>query len=312
MLPIKGIAFNLMQYTNAWSWGIAIVLLGISGGGQITLYQYWCSLYCDRVFTRHRGMMLAVFATAVSLGLAAGPYFQQLEQPMFLLMPMALEFGLNSAPGLILIFGILGTLPAFFIHRCAPRKQNKQALSFKNCFQRSKGSMLAIVTAGCCFFSCTGFLVLYGLDNHLEQSPYLFSAFILGALVLELPLAAISDRYDRKYIIVISVVVSMSCVSFLPIAITHFYYAISLLFIWGGFMGGIYSVALALIAEQSEEDGLMVSTCTYTMMENIGGMAGLVLTGILTALIGGDALVYVLMTACLLYFAYSLTRYPMR
>ncbi|UAA39174.1 MFS transporter [Paraneptunicella aestuarii] len=312
MLPIKGIAFNLMQYSSVWTWGGAIILLGIAGGGQITLYQYWCSQYCSQMFSGNQGMVLGIFATAISLGLAVGPYFQAELLSMATYFPLLQQWQLNNASGLILLFGVLGTLPVMMIYRSAPHRQTIESYSFVDCYRRTKGAMLAIVTTGCCFFSCTGFLVLYGLDNQLDDAPYLFSAFILGALMLELPIAAISDRVDRKYMIVLCIMVSMSCVSFLPIAITHFYYAVTLLFIWGGFMGAIYSVALALISELCEQDGLLVSSCTYTLMENIGGIIGLILTGLFTTLIGGDALVYVLMAACLAYFAYALTRYPIR
>jgi MFS family permease len=307
LIPIKILGSVLLSFSAIWAWAIAIGILAIANAGQLVLIQFWCNYLCSHAY---KGAILGLFGTAVSSGLALGPYLVTEIEALTPYLQVFNWINLKDPNKLLLLFSLLSSLPLFLILTSSPGKQKPGGLSIWQCFNVSKGPLFAVAMAGCCFFSCAGFLVLYGIDNqHQESAPILLTAFILGALLLELPLAVISDYLDKRYMVVACAMISMTCVSYLPIAITDLTSALVLLFVWGGFLGAIYSISLALISERIHEDSLLQSSCIYTIMENAGGCLGLILTGVLSSIIGSDGLVYVLMTTSLCYFAFALTRF---
>lgn len=307
LIPLKFLACWLLSHQNPYAWALAVAVLAIAGSGQVILTQYWCNHVSTSTY---KGAVLGLFGTALSAGLMLGPYLVTRVTELAPYLSLLSMDEIDAENNLILLFSLLASAPLFLILASAPRAITSSSTSLWQCFNLSKGPMLAIAMAGSSFFSCAGFLVLYGVDNQSETyAPILFSAFILGALLLELPLAILSDWIERRYVIVGCVVISMTCVSYLPIAITDLSHALVLLFVWGGFLGGIYSISLALISERLPQDVLLQSSCTFSLMENIGGVVGLIITGVLTSIIGSDALVYVLMATNLCYFAFAFTRY---
>jgi MFS family permease len=101
----------------------------------------------------------------------------------------------------------------------------------------------------------------------------------------------------------------MVCAVYLPIAIYVNYQAWVLLFIWGGVIGAMYSIALALIGERFEGEELVAANAGYSVMDSAGGTAGILLIGFSMDTFGSDGLPYVIMLASIIYFSFALTRY---
>ena len=101
----------------------------------------------------------------------------------------------------------------------------------------------------------------------------------------------------------------MVCAVYLPIAIYVNYQAWILVFIWGGVVGSIYSLALTIVGEQFEGEDLIGANAGYSVMEGLGGTAGILLIGFCMDILGADGLPYVIMFSSILYFSFALTRY---
>ena len=135
---------------------------------------------------------------------------------------------------------------------------------------------------------------------------------MLGSILLEVPTAWVSDFFDRRYVMIVLVFMSLICAAYLPIAIYTPYIAWGLLFLWGGVIGGLFSVCLAMTAERFSGEHLISANAAFSIMDNIGGMIGILLIGVSMDLFGSDGLPYVIMLAGVVYFSFALTRYQVR
>ena len=310
-----------------------LALVALHGLGNVlfgTLLQTWIN---SIPFERARGLSLALYGTAISVGLALGPVLVgQLEHVRSLLTPTltALDAWAETHLALqpdalvtettriaLLLSAILSTLAALPLlagRVLAPRFKRPRQGRLLDTLRQAPAVMFALALTGATILGLQGFITLYGMNNGLafEQAALLLSAFMLGAIALEMPVAWVSDHFDRRYVMMALVLLSLVAAVGLPMAIYDLWLARGLLFVWGGVMGGLYSICLAVVAERFEGDAQVAANGMASIMEAMGGIAGMIAIGLAMQAFQVDGLPYVLMFACVLYFTFALTRYPIR
>lgn len=315
----------LLAFTSEVTvWMASIFIIGVGCFSFLILLQTWINAIPIR---RHKGLIIALYSTAISVGLAAGPVvlrFADVLQP--LVMPTfgsALQaLGVAAATDaatlanrfkflLAALISLIGTLPIAVGWFTIPAFTFRGKARIWRTVMQAKGPMFAVAMGGVSIFGVSAFITLYGLRNGLEMDDavLLLTCFMLGSLFLEAPLTWISDFVDRRYVIVAAAFLSMVCAVYLPIAIYVAWQAWALLFIWGGVTGAVYSTALALIGDRFQDDDLVAANAGYSIMDAAGGTAGILLIGSSMDALGSDGLPYVIMFASIVYFAFALTRY---
>lgn len=307
--------------------GILIFAIFIHGIGcymVLILLQTWVN---GIPLKKNKGLIVALYSTSVSVGLALGPVviatlkgapelLSALSEPVLSLStamvgsePMVDTAGLYAVATLITLFA---AFPLIISLPIIPRVTfNGSSTIFKS-INASKGAMFAIMMAGVSQFGVAAFITIYGIKNGLllEQSALLLTAFMLGSLMLEVPIAWLSDHFDRRYFIVGCAFACMFCAVYLPIAIYTPLNAYILVFLWGGVIAGIYSVSLALVGEKNQKgDAMITANAGYSLMESIGGTLGILCIGFAIEQLGNDGMPYVIMFASIVYFSFALTRY---
>lgn len=310
-----------------------LALVALHGLGNVlfgTLLQTWIN---SIPFERARGLSIALYGTAISVGLALGPVLVgQLEHVTSLLAPTLTaldalaETHLALQPDalvtettriVLLLSAILSTLAALPLlagRVLAPRFKRPRQGRLLDTLRQAPAVMFALALTGATILGLQGFITLYGMNNGLafEQAALLLSAFMLGAIALEMPVAWVSDHFDRRYVMMALVLLSLVAAVGLPMAIYDLWLARGLLFVWGGVMGGLYSICLAVVAERFEGDAQVAANGMASIMEAVGGIVGMIAIGLAMQAFQVDGLPYVLMFACVLYFTFALTRYPIR
>jgi MFS family permease len=304
-------------------WLSGIFVHGLGAFTFLLLMQTWVN---SLEFKKNAGLMIALYGTAVSLGLALGPLALRLVDEWNLLgTPFGTEYlalvrhmGFDEAEAangirffVSAIISAVAVTPILFGLWLVPRFQFKGKARIWHSVMQAKGPMFAVAMAGVSLFGVMSFITIYGLRNGLSlaDASLLLTAFMLGSLILEVPLTWLSDYFDRRYIIVINAFLCMVCAVYLPIAIYETHQAWALLFIWGGVIGSIYSTSLTMIGERFEGEDLVTANAGYTIMESGGGTLGIALIGGAISLMGPDGLPYVIMLSSIVYFSFALTRY---
>jgi predicted MFS family arabinose efflux permease len=274
-----------------------------------------------------------MYGTAISVGLALGPVLvNQLDTVGALLVPsvQAIDALADTHLGLhpdelvtettriaLMLSAMLSTLAALTLllgRVFAPRFERPGQGRLLPTLRQAPAAMFALALTGATILGLQGFITLYGMNNGLafEQAALLLSAFMLGAIALEMPVAWVSDHFDRRYVMMALVLLSLVAAVGLPMAIYDLWLARGLLFVWGGVMGGLYSICLTVIAERFEGDAQVAANGMASIMEALGGIFGILAIGVAMQAFQVDGLPYVLMFACVLYFTFALTRYPIR
>lgn len=318
-------ALLLLGYTSDISlWTLAIFINGVGCFTFLILLQTWI---VGLKFKSNKGLMVALYSTSSSLGLAIGPTLLDYSDKLLLLiMPYLNTFIISNNLSfdvttyqfksqfffiLIALISALALFPIIIGLFLVPSFKFKGSAGIWMSIINAKGPMFAVAMGGVSFFGVCAFITLYGMKNHLplNESALLLSLFMMGSLLLETPLTWVSDFIDRRYVIVIAAFLSMICAVYLPIAIYVNYQAYILLFLWGGVIGTIYSTALALIGDKYEGDTLVAANAGYSIMDAAGGTGGILLIGYTMDSFGSDGLPYVIMLSSIIYFSFALTRY---
>jgi MFS family permease len=281
-------------------------------------------------FKKNKGLMIALYSTSISVGFAAGPILINFlnNHPLILaelsnsILASTTSFvghePVTDSARLFVIAMLVGAssfLPLIIYLAKIPKARFNDGSSIFKTIMENKGAMFSIAMAGVSQFGVAAFIVIYGMKNGLSFSDaaLLLSCFMFGSLLLEVPIAWLSDYFDRRFFIVWCAFACILCAVYLPIAIYTPIQAWILVFIWGGVISGIYSISLTLIGERyNNEDDLIASNAGYSLMESIGGTLGIVSIGLTMQYLGTDGMPYIIMFASILYFAFALTRYPVQ
>lgn len=297
-------------------WLVMGLIHGLGSGIFFLQLQTWLN---SIPFETSRGFKVALFGTSVSLGLSLGPVVLQFVDAM---SPLILSFAelchleitdyaLQApffATALVSFLAVIPVLLGLFV---MPSLKSAKRVPLLPLINESKGVMYGLAFGGASLFGVSAFITLYGMQNGLDltDASLLLTAFMLGGLLLEAPIAWISDHFDRRYVIIAAVLLSLVCSVYLPIAIYRSYQAWILLFLWGGVVGAIYSISLTILGEKYPENELVSVNAAYSVMENSGGVIGALLIGLSMDVFGSDGLPYVILFTGLCYFTFALTRY---
>lgn len=317
----------LCYFTDPKSWAFWVFLHGIGNFLFGILLQTWIN---GLNFENNKGFVMGLFGTSISLGLAIGPVLlafihhhpdllapalQSIEAFLreHLSLSIPPEVSDSTKFGLLLsaILSAVAAIPTLLCRFQAPRPKIVSETTIRNVIKSSPAAYFAVLLCGFTILGLQSFITLYGIKNGLSvtAASYLMSAFMLGSIMLEAPIAAISDRFDRRYVLIVLVLLGLVCAIYLPIAVYWRYSAWILLFVWGGMMGAIFSICLALISERFDGERLVVANGAFSIMDNLGGLVGVLVMGIGMDLFGEDGFPYALMLASVCYFSFALTRY---
>lgn len=247
-----------------------------------------------------RGLVSGCYSSALSLGTASGPIlFNQVSAA-----EGTVAFRTNM---LIVLVALLLIVP--FLNR-SPRISGQGRLRLGYVIRMAKVPMLSSFVGGVTFFGLPAFLTLYGMMNGLpvQKASLLLTAFMLGSVTLGLVVSSISDRVNRTLLTILCVLIGVVCAVYLPLGIYNYGIALGLLFVWGGAAGGIYATGLATVADLFRQEDQVSANVAYSILDNVGGIIGVLLIGFLMGSGISDGIVYVIVLTALTYFIYCLAQ----
>ena len=101
----------------------------------------------------------------------------------------------------------------------------------------------------------------------------------VGNLVFQVPLGALSDRIDRRLMLVFCAGGSMVSAILIPLSLGSPALLYPVLFLFGGAVVGIYTVGLTALGEHFRGDTLPMANAAFVMMYGFGNLFGPPITG---------------------------------
>lgn len=278
-------------WMNFYFW---IILRFIVGVGDTALHfatQLWIT---STVSAEKRGRTISLYGLAYGLGFAIGPLG-------LMLLKVSDWFPFIVT---VLLF-LLALIPIYSLSNGVPSTEEE------NTHSKRYVTVVAVTGIALMPFFIFGFLEstlnsifpLYGYRVGLNVSTIsmLLFSFVIGSLLLQLPLGALSDKFGRKLILTIATWIG----GLLFIAVPFLSSEVGLYIVFaiaGGFVGSLYSLGLANITDILTPSLLPTANIMATILFGIGSMLGPYTGGLIMDLKEPSYLFY-LIGAIILSFA---------
>jgi MFS family permease len=279
-----------------WLW---FPLRFLSGGALATTFvlsEFWIAAAAPRA---RRGLVMGIYATVLSIGFALGPGVLALAGT-----GGALPFLTGS-----LIIG-LAALPVIAAPVESPVIGARRHGGFARFLGIAPAATAAAFVFGMAESGSFALLPVYGshLGYKTESVVFLAAAMTLGNVALQVPLGILSDRVDRRRLLLVSAVVGCLGAAALPFLAGAFLPTLVLLFAWGGFSGGLYTVGLAHLAQRFASADLAAANSAFVFAYAAGALVGPAILGLGMEVSDPHGFAIVLAAAFLAYVVLVLTR----
>ena len=264
------------------AWIGARALYGFAICGMFIIAQSWLN---DAVDNRIRGRVMAVFYVTYIVGLGLGAW---------MMGPLDID---KATPALVcIVFTALSILPIGLTRLPPPPPPEAASVAFVRAWSISPVGIAGMLAVGGLSMMIAGFAPIHATASGYSQSEVamLMFAMPLGTLVFQLPFGWISDRTDRRYVLVASalIVVAAGIVAGIhdggPLLLM-----IAIYMVWSGASESIYSLSSAHANDRASKDDLVVLSSTMLFVWSVSGVIVPGVGTALTSVYGTQAFMYV-------------------
>ena len=251
-----------------WLW---FPLRFLSGGAIATTFvlsEFWIAATAPQA---QRGLVMGIYGTVLSAGFALGPGV------------LALTGTSGAIPfltGALIIAA--AALPVILVPVKSPVIDEHPHGAFVRFLFMAPSATGAAFVFGIAESGSFALLPVYGSHlGHPTPSVVLFAAAMtLGNVALQVPLGLLSDRFDRRRLLLVSALAGLIGAAALPLVARDLVPTLILLFVWGGFAGGLYTVGLAHLAQRFTGADLAASNSAFVFAYAAGALVGPAILGL--------------------------------
>lgn len=292
------LAFALVVHPLAWL--PLRILNGLSVVGLYMVVESWLS---EQSAGPARGRIFAVYMMSTLLALGAGQFLLLLGDTT------------STAPFALAAIAIsLGVIPIAVTRVTEPKISLATGVGIRELVKISPLGTIGSLGAGAVNGAFWGMAPVFGQRLALDELhiALLMSSTILGGALLQWPIGHLSDRFDRRSVLVL-VSLATALVAVSTIRIIE-YGAVGLLLsaaVYGGLMFSLYGISVAHTNDHLAPEQVLEATRGLLLIYGIGALCGPLLGGIAMELYGPVGLpLFSAATAGLLgcYGAWRMTR----
>jgi MFS family permease len=283
------IAFKLLPGL-AWWFAIRFVF-SAAIGVLFVLSEFWINTAAPPA---RRGFVMGVYATVLALGLAAGP---------FILAATGASGWPPYLAGAVLF--ALAAVPLLFVGNVSPAVERGTGRTVLSFLAAAPAATLAALVFGALETAAYALLPIYGLAAGftVERAALLVSAVALGNVACQIPLGLLSDRVDRRAVLLGAGLCGALGAAILPALTGSFAWLSATLFFWGGLTGALYTVGLAHLGARFTGRDLVSANAAFVLLYNVGLVLGPPVAGLAMDLAPPQGFAAALAGFCILYVA---------
>ncbi len=278
-------------------WIAARVLYGFAICGLFIVSQSWLN---DAVGNDIRGRVMAIFYVAYVVGLGVGSFLLRF-----------VDIATAQAPLLCVAFAAISILPVGLTRLRQPLPPLAASVALVRAWRISPVGVAGMLAVGGLSMMIAGFAPIHATASGFTQQQVatLLFAMPLGTLLFQIPFGWISDRTDRRYVLVAAgllvVVAGLAAGRFdgsaLPIMVAIYV-------VWSGASESIYSLSSAHASDRAHKDDLVALSSSMLFAWSLSGFIVPGLGTILTAIYGTQAFMYVAIVIAAAYTLFVLWR----
>ncbi len=249
--------------TDAAWWFLLRVLNGAAMVGLYMVVESWIN---EKTPAESRGRVFAVYMITTLLALAGGQFLLLVYDPASL-APFALAC--------VLI--ILAIIPIAVTRVAEPAIDTHPHLPLQQLFRLSPLGVAGVLTAGMVNGAFWGMTPVFGarLDMAAGDIAGLMSATIVGGALLQLPIGHLSDRHDRRRVLILVCLAAALTALTAGLTVQAQWPGLNLIaFVYGGLMFSVYAISVAHTNDHLQPGQVLGATRGLLLLYGLGALAG--------------------------------------
>ena len=286
--------------TEVWAWTLGRIVIGFCFSGVYVTAESWLN---NSATNENRGQSLSVYMLAQMSGIVVAQGILSVGDVggyVLFIIPSVLV-SLAFAPILLSV----APTPAF---------ESTKPMSIRNLIETSPLASVGMFLLGGVFAAQFGMTAVYGtqVGFSVGQISLLVSVIYIAALVAQYPIGWLSDRMDRRVLII--AIAALGGAGALVSAFSGGEFVMVLIgaLIVGGTSNPLYALLIAYANDFLEHEEMPAASAGFIFINGVGAIFGPILLGWLMGVFGGFAFWVVVAVLMLIMAGYGLLRVMQR
>ncbi len=286
-------------WIDPWFWMLLRIVVGFCFCGIYIVAESWLN---DSSDNETRGQALSMYLIVQMAGIVAGQLLLNIADP-----------GGYELFILITVLVSLSFAPILLSSTRAPVFELARPMSLSELITASPLACFGMFMLGGVFATLFGMAAIFANQTGLTiaQTSYFVTAIYCGGLVLQYPIGWMSDRMDRRILIILTA--GLCAISSLLAVFVGQYFPILLIiaFIVGGTTNPLYSLLIAYTNDFLETDQMAAASAGMLFINGVGAMSGPIIVGFLMNRVGPFSFfmfISVLMSIVCVYGLYRISQ----
>ncbi|RVV99444.1 MFS transporter [Mesobaculum littorinae] len=285
--------------TEAWAWALLRVIIGFCFSGVYVTAESWLN---NAATNENRGQALSLYMIVQMAGVVTAQGILVLGDPsgfILFIVPSVLV-SISFAPILLSV----NPTPAF---------GTTKPMSLIQLYRYSPLGVVGMTLMGGVFSAQFGMASVYATQIGLSvgEISLFISLMYIGGLSFQYPIGWLSDRFDRRMLVMYAAVIG-GIAAVLGTVLGHYFGVLLLVaFLVGGMSNPLYSLLIAYTNDYLEHDDMAAASGGLMFVNGLGAIIGPIVTGWMMGAIGPRGFwlfIAVLMGATSLYALYRMTQ----
>lgn len=255
-------------YTDVFFWFLLRLVTGFCMAGMIMVVESWVN---ERSVNENRGKILSLYMVTSYIGSGTGQFMMLLGDPA--------QFQLFVIASMVYSFALV---PILLTRSNAPKPSSPRRMKFTKLFMISPVGVFGTVCAGMGNSSLNSMGAVFAGEAGLSvtQVSNFMAAAIFGGMLLQIPVGRISDRFDRRSVLIFASICTILSAIAVILALGHsFIILIIAITFYGGFSFTLYPISASQVNDMADRDKLVQISAGLLIAYGVGASIGPLLVG---------------------------------
>ena len=291
------IAYPLL--TNPIFWSVGRVVIGFCYCGVYITAESWLN---NSVDNEKRGQALSLYMIVQMVGIV--------------LAQGVLALGNPNGYSLFIIISILVSIsfaPILLSISPAPAFERTKLMTLSRLFTSSPLACVGMFLLGGVFSAQFGMSAVFGaqIGLSLSQISLFVASFYIGAMIFQYPIGWVSDKMDRRLLILLISAASATGSASAYFAGGYFFALVFAAFLVGGLTNPLYSLLIAHANDFIEYEDMASAAAGLLFVNGVGAVSGPIIIGYAMDAYGSEiffVIIALLMATLAIYAGYRMTQ----
>ena len=291
------IAYPLL--TNPIFWSVGRVVIGFCYCGVYITAESWLN---NSVDNEKRGQALSLYMIVQMVGIVSAQGVLALGNP--------------NGYSLFIIISILVSIsfaPILLSISPAPAFERTKLMTLSRLFTSSPLACVGMFLLGGVFAAQFGMSAVFGaqIGLSLPQISLFVASFYIGAMIFQYPIGWVSDKMDRRLLILLISAASATGSASAYFAGGYFFALVFAAFLVGGLTNPLYSLLIAHANDFIEYEDMASAAAGLLFVNGVGAVSGPIIIGYAMNAFGPEiffVIIALLMATLAIYAGYRMTQ----